>query len=286
MVRKFDAAIAALAQTHPSLAIVRMAALFAEAEDEPDQDALDDLFGLVEAGFLLDVHPEELWPDFSRGLMARSPSRMIRALSACGALEQMIPESQALFGVPQIADEAVPVDIGAHLLKAIDEAANCGAPLAVRFALLVMNVGKADSPPEHLPSHYKHVQRGMPRIEMICDRISAPVECRELALLALAECERVHRVSRARAGPVAMMLQRLGAFEGTETFGLLMTVCACDYRAFGDRSGQDYPKAALLQMALQACAGLEAADHAAETLHDIRAQAIARAFQSQRWSEG
>ena len=75
-----------------------------------------------------------------------------------------------------------------------------------------MNVGKADSPREHLPVHYKHVERGGPRIEELCARFGAPAECRDLALLALAECERVHRVSKMRAGPVALMLERLGAF--------------------------------------------------------------------------
>jgi tRNA nucleotidyltransferase (CCA-adding enzyme) len=285
MARKFDAAIAALAQTHPSLAIIRMAALLAEAEDEPDDDALDDLLGQVEPGFLLHVHPNDVWPELARGLMARSPSRMVRALSACGALSQIVPETAALFGVPQIADEAAPVDIGAHLLRAIDEAANCGAPLAVRFALLVMNVGKADSPPEHLPSHYKHIERGIPRIRGICDRLSAPDEMQELALLALAECERIHRVSPARAGPIALMLDRLGAFDGTEAFELLMIVCACDYRAFGDRSGQDYPKAALLNAAIQTCAGMEEVGLEGEALQVARAKAIARALRSQRWSE-
>jgi tRNA nucleotidyltransferase (CCA-adding enzyme) len=286
MAHKYDAALAALAQTHPSLGILRMAALLADAESDFDEDALDDLTGQVEAGFLLDVRPDELWPELARGLMARSPSRMIRALADCDALEQILPETAALFGIPQIADEATPVDIGAHLLKALDEAALCGAPLAVRFALVVMNVGKADSPPEHLPSHYKHLQRGLPRIKAICDRMGVPDDCRDAALLALAECERIHRVSRARAGPVALMLERIGAFDGTQNFELLMTVCACDFRAFGDRSGQDYPKAALLDKALLACEEMDSAGLAGEDLAEARAKAIARAFKSERWSEG
>jgi len=65
-------------------------------------------------------------------------------------------------------------------------------------------------PREHLPVHYRHIERGRPRIEAICSRFEVPAVCRELALLALAECERVHRVSEVRAGPVALMLERLG----------------------------------------------------------------------------
>jgi tRNA nucleotidyltransferase (CCA-adding enzyme) len=289
MDRKFNAQLSTLAQTHPALGLVRLASLLAEAEAdaEPDDDALDLLFEQVDAGFLLDVSPSEIWPELARGLMARSPAKMIETLRACGALAQILPEAEALFGVPQIADEAAPVDLGAHLLASLHEAALCAAPLPVRFALLLMNVGKADSPREHLPAHYRHIERGLPRIEAICERLGAPRDCRELALAAAAEHERVHRASKARAGPIASMLERLGGFDAPQRFRQLMTVCACDYRAYGERSGQAYPKAALLEMSLAACAGIDlglAGREGEEEMREARAIAIARVLGSQRWS--
>ena len=267
-----------------------MASLLAEPEVEPDEEALNLMFEQVEAGLLIDTPPSEIWPELSRGLMGRSPSRMIQTLRECDALSQVLPEVAALFGVPQISDEPADVDLGEHLLKALDEAAQIDAPLTVRFALLVMNVGKADSPREHLPVHYKHIDRGRPRIEALCERFGAPAECRELALLALAECERVHRVSEVRAGPIALMLERLGAFDDPESFKQLMTVCACDYRAFPGRSAQPYAKAALLDIALKACAEIDESEFSTEAGAVVarptaRAEAIARAFRSQRWSD-
>lgn len=277
-------------QTNPALGIPRMASLLAEMEVEPDEEALNLLSQQVEAGFLTGATPSEIWPEMVRGLMGPSPSKMLRILRECGALPRILPEVAALFGVPQISDEASGVDLGEHVLNALAEAALCDAPLAARFALLVMNVGKTDSPPEHLPSHYKHMDRGRPRIESLCDRFGAPAECRDLALLSLAECERVHRVSKARAGPVALMLERLGAFSASMLFKQLMTVCACDYRAYPGRSGQAYPKAALLDIALAACAEVEtiafSADAGAlEARQTARAEAIALAFRSRRWSD-
>ena len=47
-----------------------------------------------------------------------------------------------------------------------------------------------------------------------------------------------------------------------------MIVCACDYRAYGDRSGQDYPKAALLDTALRACAEVDETEFAADLSAD------------------
>jgi tRNA nucleotidyltransferase (CCA-adding enzyme) len=283
-----------LVQLQPGLGILRLAALFAEVRGEFDEESLDSMFELMEAGALEATPPAEMWPELVRGLMAPSPSRMIVALRECGALPIVLPEVSALFGVPQLADNAVgTVDLGYHLLNALSEAARCTAPLEVRFALLVMNVGKSDSPREHLPVHYRHIERGHPRIEAICTRLGAPESCRDLALLALAECERVHRVSEIRAGPIAAMLERLHAFDDRAQYSRLMTVCMCDYRSYEENFGKDYPKAAVLDKAVRACDDevddtLEPDEvgsaEAMDAIRTARATAIAEALRSVRWT--
>jgi len=270
-------------QTDPGLAVLRMAALIAEEAAEPDEDTLDLLFEQVEAGHLVDADAALMWPEIIRGPMSPAPSKLIKTVRGSGALVEILPEVSALFGVPDISDGEAEVDLGEHLMRSLDAAATRGASLPVRFALLVMNVGKSDSPREHLPVHYKHVERGRPRIEEICARFAAPEECRDLALLALEECERVHRVTKMRAGPVAMMLERIGAFDAPERFRELMTVCACDFGAHEGRAGETYPKAALLEVALAACAGVPATG-SPEARQTARAEAIALAFRSERWS--
>jgi len=278
-----------LVQTDPALAVLRLAALSAGPNGRLDDETLDLMFDRLETGALAHIAPAAVWPELVIGLMAQTPSNMFHALSGCGALQVLLPEIAALFGVPQIADDPPQVDLGQHLLRVLDEAARCDAPLAVRFAALVMHVGKADSPPEHLPVHYRHIERGRPRIGALCERFGVPAECRDLALLALAECERVHRVTKVRAGPVSALLERVGAFEHPQRFQQLMTLCASDYRAYGRRPAQDYPKAALLSVALAACTGIDgtnlsAGQAAAGTLQKARAVAIAGAFRSERWS--
>lgn len=287
MEREFTGLPPELRPMQPGMEILRLAALLAERETL-DEDDID--FGLedMEIAALDLVQPSEIWPELERGLMGRMPSAMVRALQRCGALQIILPEIAAVFGVPQIADSASEVDIGAHLLRALDEAAHCNAPLEVRYALFTMNVGKSDSPREHLPVHYKHIDRGAPRIKAISARFGVPPPCRDLALLALAECERIHRVSAVRAGPVAALLDRVGAFTNPTRFGLLMMVTSCDYRAYGGQSEDEaYPKAELIDTALKVCAELDADDFegaAADDVLEARALAIAQAFRSQRWS--
>ena len=289
MASKSPAIPPGLVEVRPGLGILRLAALFADGEGDADDESLDAMFELMEAGVLEITPPAEMWPELACGLMAPAPARMIAALRESGALSVLLPEVDGLFGVPEISDNSEPVDLGQHLLDVLTEAAACEAPLEVRFALLVMNVGKVDSPREHLPVHYRHVERGGPRIAEICDRFGVPERCRELALLALVECERVHRVSEIRAGPIALMLERLHAFDDLACFDRLLSVCRCDYRAHGSRSGKDYPKAALLDRALRACADLDMpspSDEAGalDSLRAARAASIAVALRSERWS--
>lgn len=271
-----------LVQVDPALSVLRLAAQYADPDGALDDDTLDLMYERVSDGVLANLTPMAIWQELERGLMALRPSRMFRVLYASGALPVILPEVSALFGVPQIADDPPQVDIGQHLLRVLDETALCEAPLAVRFAALVMNVGKADSPPEHLPVHYRHIERGAPRIQAICDRFGVPADCRDLALLALNECERVHRVTEMRAGPVAAMLERLEGFTQPTRFKQFMTLCACDYGGYEGRITQNYPKAKLLCSALKACEGIQADD--ADALQEARAMAIAVAFRSERWS--
>lgn len=265
-------------QTHPGLAVLRMAALLAVSPGAPDRESLDLIFEQAKSGALAETPPADIWRELADGLMGPAPDKLLLTLRASGALPLILPELSALFGVPQITEGLSEVDLGEHTLKTLAEAARVGAPLPVRFALLVMNVGKYDSPREHWPIHYKHIDRAHPRIEAIAARFGADRECLDLALLALAESERVHRVSKVRAGPVALMLERLGAFAAPARFDQLMTVCACDFRAHADRATQPYEKAELLGLARDACAGLDT--------DEARAESIARAFRSMRWSDG
>jgi tRNA nucleotidyltransferase (CCA-adding enzyme) len=270
-----------------------LAALCAEPDGAPDDETLDFMFQQVEVGELIDTPPSAMWPELVKGLMAPAPATMIQTLRDCGALAEILPEVASLFGVPQIADDSADVDIGLHLLNTLAEAARRNAPLAVRYAVLVMHVGKSDSPPEHLPVHYRHIERALPRVEAISERFGVPDDCRDLALLAAAEYERVSRASEVRAGPIAAMLERVGAFDQPERFQQLMLLCTCDYCAYDeDRAGTEYAKVGLLCKAVAACDELDeeaivedlSAAEAVDAMSTARAQMIAEAFQSVRWS--
>jgi tRNA nucleotidyltransferase (CCA-adding enzyme) len=84
---------------------------------------------MVAEGELDYLVPERVWQEIARGLMETRPSRMLVALRECGALARVLPEVDALFGVPQPAQHHPEVDTGAHILLVIDYAATRDYPL-------------------------------------------------------------------------------------------------------------------------------------------------------------
>jgi tRNA nucleotidyltransferase (CCA-adding enzyme) len=84
------------------LRVARFAARFAEFTWPTRRCAL--MRAMVQAGEVDALVPERVWQELARGLMEARPSRMFEVLRDCGALARLLPELDALWGVPQRAD--------------------------------------------------------------------------------------------------------------------------------------------------------------------------------------
>src|SRR5438876_2450501 len=73
---------------------------------------------MVASGELAELTPERVWRELAKGLMAPEPSRMFAVLRSCGALRVILPELDALFGVPQPAQHHPEIDTGLHVMQA------------------------------------------------------------------------------------------------------------------------------------------------------------------------
>ncbi|MET0655846.1 MAG: multifunctional CCA tRNA nucleotidyl transferase/2'3'-cyclic phosphodiesterase/2'nucleotidase/phosphatase, partial [Pseudoxanthomonas sp.] len=58
---------------------------------------------MASTGELAELVPERMWQELSRALRSRTPSAFLRTLRECGALAEVLPEIDALYGVPQRA---------------------------------------------------------------------------------------------------------------------------------------------------------------------------------------
>ena len=163
------------------------------------------------------------------GSWKRHPSRMIAVLRECGALAALLPEVDALFGVPQPPAHHPEIDTGVHVCQALDWAAAHDAPLPSRYAVLVHDLGKATSRAEDLPRHIAHEQRSV-RIARRVSRSPAcsagvPRHCRAHRATPRRDPPRTRASSRDDARPPACRWMHC---VGPSASTMVVAACAAD----------------------------------------------------------
>lgn len=232
----------------------------------------------VASGRIAALSPAAAWGLVAAGLMTPEPSCAFEALRRSRALPLLLPQADALFGVPQLSDGPEWIDVGSHQWRFIDETARAGAPLAVRFAALVHKLGKAGTPREIWPHHHRHEERGHAALQAFAQRAAVPVDALALAHLGIDFVDRLHRASEVRAGPMAALLDRLQAREDPARFDRLLLLCTCDWAAFDGHHGGEYPKAPLWRRALAASRGAQVDGLDEDAAQQARAEAVAAAL--------
>ena len=238
------------------LRLARFAARFHDFSVAPETLGL--MRGMVEAGEVDHLVAERVWQELAKGLMETRPSRMFEVLRECGALARLLPEVDALFGVPQRADYHPEIDTGIHTLMVLDQSARHGYALPVRYAALTHDLGKAETPADLLPRHIGHEGRSVRLAEQLAARLRVPGECRELALLVARDHGNVHRAAELKPGTVLALLERSDALRRPERFRQMLEACHCDYTGRLGWEERDYPQPQRLLRALAAANGVAA----------------------------
>ncbi|TFY99557.1 multifunctional CCA addition/repair protein [Ramlibacter rhizophilus] len=244
------------------LRLARFAARFHDFSIAPETLSL--MRGMVAEGEVDALVPERVWQELARGLMEERPSRMLEVLRECGALARLLPEVDRLWGVPQRAEYHPEVDTGAHLLLVLDMSARLAAPLAVRFACLVHDLGKGTTPAEVLPRHLGHEERSVKLLREVASRLRVPTDCRELAEVVAREHGNIHRSEEFGAAALVRLLARCDAFRKPERFDEVLLACECDARGRLGFEERPYPARERLSRALAAAQSVDTRTLAAQ----------------------
>ena len=222
---------------------------------------------------------ERVWQELARGLMEKKPSRFFETLRSCGALAKIIPEVDALFGVPQPENHHPEIDCGIHTMLVVDDAARHDYPLEVRFAALTHDLGKATTPKDILPRHIGHELRSVDLLQAMCERLRVPGECRDLGLLSARYHGDIHRAKELRAETIIKLFQSADAWRRPERFSRLLQACASDARGRTGHENDAYPQADYLLQLLAAARAVDAGEIARQCSDS---SAIAAAVQKAR----
>jgi tRNA nucleotidyltransferase (CCA-adding enzyme) len=215
--------------------VLRVARFAARFGFRPAPETLQLMREMVANGEVDALVPERVWQEFAKGLMAATPRRMFETLAECGALPRVLPDWSRLDG--------------ARALAALDHAATRGLALAVRYATLF-----AGGPVE--------------AAESAAARLRAPIECRDLAVLAARWSATVREARRLGADALVELFERADAFRRPDRFAELVAACECDAAAVGEADPQRLPS---LRRALAATQSIDGGAIAQANPKDVAA---------------
>jgi tRNA nucleotidyltransferase (CCA-adding enzyme) len=130
--------------------------------------------------------PERVWQEFARGLGEPHPEKLFEVLEACGLAAKLLGSVKP---VPEI----------------LMRTAKATASVPVRFAVMAWPHKEGD-------------------VNAVCERLKAPNEVRELALLACRNRVALRAAPQSTAAGLLELLKRTDAFRRPERFGQLLEV--------------------------------------------------------------
>jgi len=217
------------------LRVARFAARFGFAVAPETMALMRTMVADGETGALV---PERVWQEFSRGLMEGDPAPLFAVLAEAGLLAQLLPELGLAF------EDGLPANDAARILvRSLECAAAERLALAPRFALLA---------------------RPSEAVSVLAERLRAPGDCRDLAVLAQRHAGALLRAPSLDAAARLELLERCDAFRRPERFDALLALLACAERGQRGWGTLPFPPRAALGRALAAASGVDAGAIAAQ----------------------
>lgn len=215
---------------------------------------------ISQSGELKHLTPERVWQEWHKSLSTADPQVFLSVLRDCDALQVVLPELNALFGVPQPEQWHPEIDTGIHTLLVAKQAALLSESLPVRFAAQVHDLGKGITPKSEWPSHKMHCHTGLKLIKTLCERIRVPNEYRDLALMVCEQHSNIHRAAELRPETKLKVLNKFDVWRKPERLNNILLCCMADSRGRTGFEDIDYPQKEIVESAYQAALSVNVQD--------------------------
>ncbi|WP_338460021.1 multifunctional CCA addition/repair protein [Pseudomonas sp. TE3-3-F2023] len=223
------------------LRVARFAARYAPLGFRVADETLELMRQISASGELQALTAERSWKEIERALMEAQPQVFFQVLHACGALRELLPE----------------FDDTPKALAALEQAAMHEQTLQVRWACLLQSLTPA-------------------AIKAVNQRLKAPRECQELALLT-GECLKLgNQAQELPATALLELLQKFDVYRRPQRFEDFLI--ACEMTALGEGKA-GYPQADYLR---GAAAAARAVDVKPLVLTGLSGQALGEALKGER----
>ncbi|PJD96181.1 MAG: multifunctional CCA addition/repair protein [Legionella sp.] len=197
---------------------------------------------------------ERVWQEWQRSLCEPHPEQFLLVLRACGALRVILPELDALFGVPIASLSSLPVekDSGLRALLVLQRAAQLSPDPVIRFAALLQDLGNAQAPISSWPLSFTDSKQSVSLIQALGERLRVPKEYTTLAVLAARYHRVLNQIKEQDALSLVTVLEGLDAFRRPHLLSQLLLVCQAGFTV--RQPEEPYPQAALWTTLLAECA--------------------------------
>ena len=219
---------------------------------------------MVREGELAYLVAERVWQEWQRSLSEPNPEYFITTLRDCGGLSVVLPEIDALFGVPNARGYHPEVDTGVHSLRTLVIASRLSSDPLVRFASFLHDLGKAKTPMQMWPFHPGHAGAGLEMIQDLSERLRIPTRYQQCARIGARWHGTIHRLLTLSAEAIVDVLDQTAAFRDPAAFERLLVISEADYKGrYANNSlimvSADYQFSKLWRIILAECGKLTAA---------------------------
>ncbi len=242
------------------LRIARFAARFADLEFSIAEQTQALLKTMSTREELLSISAERIWQETEKALRTSQPQVYFEVLRDCGALEILMPEIFALFGIPQTASHHPEIDTGIHTMMVLQQACLLSHEVSVRFSALTHDLGKALTPESEWPRHIQHEQRGKKPLKALCQRLKVPNDCRDLALFVCQYHLQCHCAFDLRASTIEKLFKALDVYRRPQRLSLFLIACEADAKGRKGFEHRSYPQSQYLQACFSAAKSISVDD--------------------------
>ena len=206
------------------LRVLRLCRFTAQLDFTPTKKTLDLASRMVKEGMLQHLSSERIWQEILKALQTPRFEKFIETARTCEALKEILPEVEMLFQTPERTDFHPEGNSGAHTLLCLKQVAQSSA--IIKFAVLLHDIGKTQTPKEILPSHHNHDYAGLELIKKICFRLKIPNEFKNFALLCCKQHMKLYLIRQMRLGTLVDFASNFLREDILESF---ISVCHADF---------------------------------------------------------
>lgn len=194
------------------------------------------------SGELLALTPERVWQEMESSLAEQSAHVFFEVLHSVGALSVLLPELDALWGVPNPPKWHPEIDTGLHTMMALKQACILTDSVEIRFAVLCHDFGKGLSPVDNLPHHHGHEKSGVALVKQVCQRFKIPNNFKDLAEIMSEFHSHVHRVFELKPSTILKLFDKTDVWRKPERFNQFLLACKADLQGRTGFENKPYPQ--------------------------------------------